>query len=82
MIKTFLALGAFFMVVWSSVIFVIVGVFTFWTQSNLSFYITYFTDKPTEIDYWTSFLVSLVSLFIAGALLWANAIASVLRLFL
>lgn len=77
-----MALGAAAMATWASIIFVICGIFTFWTQSNLSFYITYFAEKPYEAEYWTSFLVSLVSMLVGGSLLWGNAILSVLRLFL
>lgn len=82
MTKQFLALSAGIMGIWFGIIFVIIALFTFWTQSNLSFYITYFSDKSTEIDYWTSFLVSLVAMIVGGALLWGNAILSVVRLFL
>lgn len=60
---------------------IIIGI-TFWTQSNLSFYVSYFSDKAVEVEYWTSFWITVGATIIFGISLPVNFIASIIRLFL
>jgi len=63
-----------------AIIVVFAGVFALlalWTDRNLEFWLSYFSDKPVEVSYWLSFLLTLV---LNGFIVVANVVLEILRL--
>ena len=57
-------------------LFAACAVFSFWTQSNLNFWLSYFKGTAVYVPYWLSFLLTLV---LNGVIFVANLVASLAR---
>lgn len=67
--------------------FAIIGLFvlvvcltTWWTQSNIDFYVSLFTAVPYHIGFFKAWLANILLTLIGGSSIWLNAILSLIRL--